>query len=257
MKQVEEYRRMAHDLVENGKDAPNDMREILDYHYTINAYDPWFALTERKLNVPFIAREMLWYLNGDMEDDSIAEYAGVWRSVLDHDGMARSNYGYRAFTEGGLARAAHLLKKEPATRRAMVYFGDDQWVYDHDDVKDQPCANSIHWMIRGGKVHTIISQRSQDFIYGVSGDAIIMSIFSLVVSKIVGLPLAPMKVQVASFHHYPKHKEMVQRLVRSDTYKIDWPYPLMTSVEATLMANERSPYGPFMEYIAGLIPDGV
>ena len=82
--QAAEYRNMARDLTRHGHEV-DDMLEIIGYTYKVDPYNPWFSLTERKLSVPFIAREMLWYLKGDRKDASIGDYAGVWRSVFEAD----------------------------------------------------------------------------------------------------------------------------------------------------------------------------
>ena len=239
---------MARDLNILGQDAPDDMREILDYQYLIDPYNPWFSLAERKLNVPFIAKEVLWYVGGDREDHSIGEHAGVWRSVFEHDGRAVSNYGYQAFRMGGLGKVIDLLVEEPNTRRAIIYFGENDLVKTHAEVKDQPCANSIHFLVRRGILHTIISQRSQDFIYGVSGDAVIMAIFSNLVAAVLGIAQAPLRVQVSSFHHYPKHKEMMKVLPGSDVYQIEWPYKLLDASEALRIVDMSDLSGPFMQW---------
>lgn len=250
MDQVEQYRQMAMDLRLLGRRGDMDTKEIINYNYQIDPTNPWFSLTERKLNVPFIMKELVWYLQGDMEAAWIGEHAGVWKSVIEHDGRAVSNYGYEAFDRRGITRLINLLKDEPMTRRAILYFGNNRLVLPHTTVKDQPCANSIHFMVRGGTLRTIISQRSQDFIYGVSGDAVFFTLLTNIVAAALQVDAAPIDVQVASFHHYPKHEAMVERLVTSEAYHIDWLGHQMFAREAEAMATSGlSAGGPVIAWI--------
>ena len=250
MDQLEQYRQMAMDLKLLGHRGDMDTREIIGYNYQIDPTNPWFSLDARKLNVPFIMKELVWYLQGDMTDPWIGEHAGVWKSVLDHDGRAVSNYGHEAFNRRGMTRVINLLMEEPMTRRAVLYFGQNSYVLPHTTVKDQPCANSIHFMVRRGMLRTIISQRSQDFIYGVSGDAVFFTLLTNMVAAALQVDAAPIEVQVASFHHYPKHEKMVEAIITSDGYHIDWLGHQMFAREANAMATSGlSAGGPVFGWI--------
>lgn len=228
------YKKMALDLVTDGELGDMGTREIIGYNYWINPYDPWFSLAERKLNVPFIMKEMEWYLDGNPAAKWIGDHAGVWKSVLDHDKWAVSNYGFEAFANGRLARVVKLLREEPMTRRAIVYFGSNAYVTDHMTKKDQPCASSIHFMVRNGRLKTVINQRSQDYIYGVSGDAIIFTLMVNLVAAALEVEADPILVQCGSFHHYPKHKEMVSKLLNPTIYTIEWPVPEMLTQDMAI-----------------------
>ena len=220
--QLEQYREMAYDLQTYGKPGDMDTTELIGYDYYINPKNPWFALTERKLKVPFIMKELQWYLDGDPAAAWIGEHAGVWKSVIDHDKRAVSNYGMTAFRDRRLEHVTRILFERPMSRRAIMYFGNNAYVRHHTETKDQPCANSIHWMVRDNVLHTVVSQRSQDYIYGVSGDAVFMTMLTNLVAGALGVEMGLIHVQCASFHHYPKHTEMVKRLVNSEGYELDW-----------------------------------
>lgn len=226
---------MAEELQGYGQSVDSihgEMKEILGYDYRVDPYNPWFSLKERKLNVPFIAREMLWYLKGDRRDSSIGEYAAVWASVFKADGMAVSNYGHELFHNQRLGHALGLLERERSTRRAIVHFGHNVGVTSHDQKKDQSCMTSMHFMIRDEVLEVVVHNRAQDFIYGVSGDAVFVAIVANIVGSWFEIPVAPIKVQVSSFHHYPKHTDLVARLVDSESYQIPWRTDMMDRIEA-------------------------
>lgn len=232
---IDNYRQMAHDLIYQGKEVQSKdgtMVELLGYQYKIDPYNPWFALTERKLNVPFIAREMLWYIKGDRRDSSIGEYAGVWASVFEADGMAVSNYGHELFHNQRLGHVIGLLERERSTRRAIVHFGHNSGVTSHEQKKDQSCMTAMQFMIRDECLEVVVQNRAQDYIYGVSGDAVLVAIVANIVAGWFEIPMAPITVQVASFHHYPKHAALVERLVDSDAYQIEWKGDLVGKAEA-------------------------
>ena len=251
MNQLDVYQQMAMDLRILGQPGDMGTTEIINYGYQIDPHNPWFSLKERKLNVPFIMKELIWYMDGNMEAKWIGDHAKVWKSVLEHDGRAVSNYGHETFAKGGLGRAVEILSDEPMSRRAMVYFGNNEYVKHHTVTKDQPCANSIHWMVRDGVLRTIVSQRSQDYIYGVSGDAVFMALITNLVAAALDVEMAPIDVQVASFHHYPRHEEMVRRLVHSDRYHIDWYGHQVSAGEASslIYSHPVAKYGELMLWI--------
>lgn len=251
------YQKMAEDLIKYGheveaQDGSGAMLEIIGYNYEIDPYNPWFSLTERKLSVPFIAREMLWYLKGDRKDDSIANYAGVWRSVFDADGQAVSNYGHELFHNQRLGHVIGLLERERSTRRAIIHFGNNAGVTSHDQKKDQSCMTSMQFLIRDEVLETVVNQRSQDYIYGVSGDAVLTTIATNLVAAWFEIPMAPIKQQVGSFHRYPKHEEMVERLIGSETYTIPWKGDLIRKAEAKQLVLGGPLRGAFKQWMMDL-----
>jgi len=246
------YRQAVTDLHFRGhpyEDSNGVMLELIGYTYMIDPTNPWFSFMERKLSPSFIAKELFWYVNGDKADASIGETAKVWKSVIDADGEAVSNYGYQAFTMQRLGHAIGLLGIEPETRRAIIYFGENEHVTRHEYKKDQPCANSIQFLIRDGTLHTVVSQRSQDLIYGVAGDAVFFSFLSLLASKILDVSLGLIDQQCGSFHRYPKHKQMVESLLNPTPYHLDWKTELMTKKEALNIVLTKDTSGPFMTWL--------
>lgn len=255
LQQEDEWRRMAQDLVNHGQPGDMGTTELIGYNYTISPFYPWFTLKDRKLKPAFVGKELQWYLEGDMHDPWIGEHAKVWKSVIDHDGRAVSNYGAEAFSWYGMDRLLKLLDMEPETRRAILYFGRNEYVQLHSTVKDQPCASSIHFMLRDGILHTVISQRSQDYIYGVAGDAVFFTMLTnLMASALEANHQADIIVQAGSFHHYPKHTQMVDWLQESDSSgHLEW-LPWIEPDEARAIIRKggrhKSPYTEWVRRLA-------
>ena len=57
-----------------------------------------------------------------------------------------------------------LLIEESNTRRAVMSLWDP--ASDYQNSKDIPCNGYLHWLIRGGKIHLNITQRSSDVLWG-------------------------------------------------------------------------------------------
>jgi len=251
--QLDEYRKMAHDLLM----APmipsihGYMKEVIGYTYKIDPYNPWFALTERKLKVPFIARELLWYMKGDRKDSSIGEHAGVWKSVFEADVQAVSNYGHEVFLNQRLGHIVGLLQQEPSTRRAIIHFGHNAGVTSHENKKDQSCMTSMQFLLRDDRLHVVVNQRSQDYIYGVSGDAVFTTMVTNIVARFFEVPMAPIIQQVGSFHHYPKHEKMVSKLVDSPGYELEWRGASMSRRDAANLLLGKGE-GPFKTWVHSL-----
>ena len=55
----------------------------------------------------------------------------------------------------------YLLKKDPSSRRIVTN------IFNHEELKDmglEPCLFSTQWLVKQGKLHLILNQRSQDML---------------------------------------------------------------------------------------------
>ena len=97
----------------------------------------------------------------------------IWDQWAGEDGTIGKAYGYQMSrkykfkTKEGIKEmdqvdfVLYLLKNDPASRRILTN------IFVHDELKDmnlEPCAFATQWLVKGGKLHVILNQRSQDML---------------------------------------------------------------------------------------------
>ena len=240
------YRDLSIDMLERGF-KHNDTIERLGVRYFIDAKAPWFSFEERKLNVSFTHRELLWYVRGDRGDSSIGEYARIWRYIFDRDGYAASNYGHVLFKEYRLMDAANMLKEDPGTRRAVVYIGDNSGV--NLNRADVPCTTSMQFIVRDGFLHSFVNMRSQDLIFGLGNDAVFFSLVHLLVARAVGVVPTGTTMMIGSLHVYERHHDMLGALLNPTSIEIPWRQELLGPAEANQILTQQTTSGKFMTWV--------
>ncbi len=94
--------------------------------------------------------------------------------------------------------AVNLLKTEPSTRRAIVYFGRAVDVGGNKTT----CLTSLQWMIREGQLHAILGMRSWDLAFGLPIDIVAVTILSLAVAQYLAVLPGTLVAQAGSLHVY-------------------------------------------------------
>lgn len=190
--------------------------EIENYMYELPPYVRLCNFKSRKLNISYIKKEFLWYLNGDKFDTSITEHAKLWKSLINKDGSINSNYGQYIFKDN-FERCAKTLLNDKDSRRASIMILDNNHL--NSETKDYPCTYSINFRIRDNKLNMSVRMRSQDAIFGMGNDAPCFSfIHELMYICLRDLKYGNLKLgnynHVAdSFHIYERHFNMLDEIL--------------------------------------------
>lgn len=220
-----------------------DTLEIMPVAITIN--NPRKRVVghpERKLNYGSMAGELLWILQGRNDLDSIANYNSKYANFSDDSEVLNGAYGQRMFRWEGLydvidesytdeegathpsfslehiivnqfEKAFELLKNDPLTRQAIISIYNP--VQDTADTKDKPCANTIQFTIRDGKLNMTVFMRSNDVWLRLPNDAFnFMSIQELMAGRL-GIDVGKYTYFVDSLHLYMEHIDDAKKLVKT------------------------------------------
>lgn len=95
-------------------------------------------------------------------------------------------------------KAVHILKKEPSSRRAILYFGRPQDVGGDRTT----CLSTLHWLVRDGKLFAILNQRSSDLAWGLPIDVVAVTALSLAVAQFLQVLPGHLILQIGSLHMY-------------------------------------------------------
>lgn len=190
-------------------------REIIDACLSFDTDDQLLMnFPSRKLNLGYLATEMMWYLRADNADASICEHAEIWKR-LSQTGKLQSNYGEYIFAEGQLARCVETLTRDPDSRQAciMILRGESY----AGNAADIPCTLGMQFLIRDDALELIVTMRSQDVIFGAGSDWPIFAwtqelCCALLRNVFPELLLGRMHYNVGSLHVYERHFQMVETM---------------------------------------------
>ena len=169
-----------------------------------------------KVNKDYVRREMDWYKSMSRNVYDIEPpVPEIWKSVADKDGNINSNYGWCVYSEENYNQYERLideLKKNPDSRRAiLIYTRPSIWVdFDEGGRSDFICTNACQYLIRDGKLVSIVSMRSNDAIYGFKNDAAWqMYIHQLIADELL-VEKGDLIWNAGSLHVYERHFDLVR-----------------------------------------------
>jgi len=130
-------------------------------------------LTTKKLHLPSIVYELLWFLRGDTNVKFLRDHGvTIWDEWADERGELGPVYGrqWRSWpTPDGraidqISRAVDLLRRDPGSRRIVV----SAWnVSELEQMALTPCHALFQFWVGDGKLSCQLYQRSADIFLGV------------------------------------------------------------------------------------------
>lgn len=164
----------------------------------------------------YLMNEFVWYLNGELWPDYIAQYAPFWNKIADANGLIQSNYGfqvlYNTIHPGNTTPAEwcrKALEKDLYTRQAIM-------LYNHDDniknTKDFICTQTQQFLFRNEHLDSIVYIRSSDAIRGLSFDIPWWRLMTIIMSNTLHIKPGKLKVFIGSSHVYKEHFTLVKNL---------------------------------------------
>ncbi|WP_433362482.1 thymidylate synthase [Streptosporangium sp. CA-115845] len=182
----------------------NRSREVLNVSFTLT--DPRRrtpALATRRTNIVFNLAEALWYLAGRDDLDMIGYYAPRLRSLaVDGARLAGTAYGPRLFAPRGRSQFDHavkLLTADPDSKRAAMTVMRPFEFADPGN-PDVACTLAVQFLIRDGRLHTVVFMRGNDALLGLLCDVFSFTFIAEFAALQLGVPLGTYTHQVSSMH---------------------------------------------------------
>lgn len=169
--------------------------------------------------------EFLWYMSGSNRLDFILHYIDGYET--DDGETIHGGYGPRLFNLRGcnqIENVVSVLSERPYSRRAVIQLFDAEDLARH--YKDIPCTCSLQFLIRGNKLHLIVSMRSNDAYLGLPHDVFCFTMLQEYIATILGVELGVYRHFVGSLHLYTKHEEGARQYL-DEGYQSTVPMPEM------------------------------
>ena len=106
----------------------------------------------------------------------------------------------------------HLLKNDPSSRRIMTN------IFNHSELKDmalEPCVYGTQWLIKGGKLHLILNQRSQDMLAANGWNTMQYTALLYMFAQVIGVEPGTLTHNIGDCHIYDRHIPLVKKLLEA------------------------------------------
>lgn len=158
----------------------------------------------RNLNYRFMVAEWLWIQAGREDVATIAKYNSHITKFSDDGYIFNGAYGPRLANQWEYV--IENLKKDPDSRQAvMVIFTPNPM-----SSKDIPCTISLQVLLRDGKLHGIMTMRSNDLWLGLPYDFFNFSQITNQLAGELGVEPGSMTIQAGSSHLYEANLQDVK-----------------------------------------------
>ena len=148
----------------------------------------------------------------------------IWDQWAGSDGTIGKAYGYQLAkkydfkTKDGIINmdqvdyVLYLLKNNPSSRRIMTN------IFNFEDLKDmnlEPCAYGTQWLVKEGKLHLILNQRSQDMLTANGWNTMQYAALLCMFAQCSGLEVGTLTHNIGDCHIYDRHIPLVKKLIEA------------------------------------------
>jgi len=191
--------------------------------YDVGKEFPMITLRNTKGTLKRAIDEVLWIWqkkSNRVEDLN----SHIWDQWKREDGTIGKAYGYQMGkkyefkTKDGIKEmdqvdfVLYLLKNDPSSRRIMTN------IFNHSELKDmalEPCVYGTQWLIKGGKLHLILSQRSQDMLAANGWNTMQYAALLYMFAQVIGVEPGTLTHNIGDCHIYDRHIPLVKKLLES------------------------------------------
>lgn len=198
------------DLGKTCRPRGKEIRELLHTQVVVtNARNNVLLHPVRDLNFRFMIAEWLWIQSGREDVAWIEKFNKQITQFSDDGKVFRGAYGPRFRKQ--IQTIIDLFKSDPDTRQAVVR------IFDGSDLvgqtKDVPCTLSLQLLLREGRLHGIMTMRSNDLWLGFPYDFFNFSMITNSIAGEIGAKVGSFTLQCGSSHVYATDFDKVQSVL--------------------------------------------
>ena len=216
---MQQYLNMLAHILENGIEK-NDRtgtgtKSVFGYQMRFDLNDEFPVLTTKKLHLPSIIYELLWFLKGDtnikyLNDNGVR----IWDEWADEKGDLGPVYGHQwrswpasdGTTIDQISLVIDQIKSNPDSRRLIV----SAWnVPEVQKMALPPCHTLFQFYVGDGKLSCQLYQRSADVFLGVPFNIASYSMLTLMIAQVTGLQPGEFIHTFGDAHIYSNHMDQV------------------------------------------------
>jgi len=237
---MKQYLELLDDIIKNGEDrldrTGTGTRSVFGRQLRFDLREGFPLLTTKKLHIPSILHELLWFLKGTESVEYLRENkVTIWEEWTKPDGTVGPLYGVQWRNWNGrdqIQQAIETIKNDPTSRRIIV----SAWnVSALDEMVLNPCHAFFQFYCSGKnyeKLSLQLYQRSADVFLGVPFNIASYSFLLHMVAHLTGKTPHEFIWTGGDCHLYSNHfAHAVQQLNRKPVHlpRLDWTFgPTLT-----------------------------
>ena len=191
--------------------------------YDVGKEFPMITLRNNTNTVKRAIDEILWIWQ--KKSNNIKDLnSHIWDQWADENGTIGKAYGYQMArkydfkTKQGIQNldqvdyVLNLLKNDSSSRRIMTN------IFNFEDLKDmrlEPCAYGTQWLVKGGKLHLILNQRSQDMLAANGWNTMQYAALLCMFAQCAGLEVGTLTHNIGDCHIYDRHVPLIEKLIEA------------------------------------------
>ena len=188
---------------------------IFGHQMRFNLKDGFPLVTTKRIHLPSVIHELLWFLSGDTNIKYLQENkVNIWNEWADENGELGPVYGaqWRNWKNGNgevidqISEAMELIKNSPDSRRILV----SSWnVGELKSMSLQPCHVIFQFYVANGQLSCQLYQRSADIFLGVPFNIASYALLTHMVAQQCNLEVGDFVWSGGDCHVYSNHFEQV------------------------------------------------
>ena len=198
---------------EKGDRTGTGTKSVFGYQMRFGLSDGFPMVTTKKLHLPSIVHELLWFIKGDtnvkyLQDNGVR----IWNEWADENGDLGPVYGKQWRRWEGkdcqiidqLQQAIEAIKTNPNSRRIIV----SAWnVGELEEMALMPCHAFFQFHVAQGKLNCQLYQRSADVFLGVPFNIASYALLTHMMAQVCGLEAGTFVHTLGDAHLYNNHLE--------------------------------------------------
>ena len=201
-------------------------RSVFGYQMRFDLTAGFPLLTTKKLHVPSILHELLWFLSGSTNVKYLQQHGvKIWDEWADAQGELGPVYGsqWRSWrgadgtTVDQITQVIEQIKSSPDSRRLIV----SAWnVAEIPQMKLPPCHAFFQFYVADGKLSCQLYQRSADVFLGVPFNIASYAALTMMVAQVTGLVAHEFIHTLGDAHLYSNHVEQARLQLTREPRKL-------------------------------------
>ena len=191
--------------------------------YDVGKEFPMITLRNNSQKVLKAIDEILWIWQKKSNNVNDLN-SHIWDQWADENGTIGKAYGYQMAkkykfkTKDGIKEmdqvdyVLYLLNNDQASRRIMTN------IFNHEELKDmnlEPCAYGTQWLVKEGKLHLILNQRSQDMLAANGWNTMQYAALLCMFAQCAGLEVGTLTHNIGDCHIYDRHVPLIEKLIEA------------------------------------------
>ena len=209
-------RHILNEGVDKGDRTGTGTKSVFGYQMRFDLSEGFPLVTTKKLHLPSIVHELLWFLKGDtnvkyLQDNGVR----IWNEWADEQGDLGPVYGkqWRKWEANDgriidqVKGAIDQIKNNPNSRRIIV----SAWnVGELDDMALMPCHAFFQFHVADGKLNCQLYQRSADVFLGVPFNIASYALLTHMMAQVCDLKAGTFVHTLGDAHLYNNHLDQAR-----------------------------------------------